>query len=124
LPFSGDCLSFSGFEQISRMITTEIVSLLPLAQAAPSGLGQLLPIALLFLGMWFLIIAPQRKRQKTHDKMLSELKKGDVIVTSGGIHGTITKVNEASFVVEIAENTKVQLGKSFVASKVEVSVEA
>ena len=40
--------------------------------------------------MWFLIIAPQRKRQKAHDKMLSELKNGDEIVTSGGVYCTIT----------------------------------
>lgn len=101
------------------MTIPEISTLFPLAQSAPAGggLGQFLPIILLFIGMWFLIIAPQRKRQKAHDKMLSELKSGDNIVTSGGIHGTITNVKDDCFVVRIADNTKVELGKNFVASK-------
>ena len=57
---------------------TNINIFLPLAQTAPPGgvFAQFLPIILLFLGMWFLIIAPQRKRQKAHDQMLSELKTG------------------------------------------------
>ena len=72
---------------------------------------------LLFVGMWFLIIAPQRKRQKAHDKMLKELKKGDKVVTSGGLHAKITQVGDDSLTVEIAEGISVQLGKTFVASK-------
>ena len=82
------------------------------------GLAQFLPIILLFLGMWFLIIAPQRKRQKAHDKMLSELKTGDEVVTSGGIFGTITNVKDDRFVVRIADNTKIELGKNFISNKV------
>lgn len=94
---------------------------LPLAQAAApgGGLAQFLPILLLFVGMWFLIIAPQRKRQKAHEKMLSELKSGDNIVTSGGIFGTITNVKDDCFVVKIADNTKVEIGKTFVASRID-----
>ncbi len=92
---------------------------LPLAQAAApgGGIGQFLPIILLFVGMWFLIIAPQRKRQKAHEKMLTELKSGDEIVTNGGIYGTITNVKDDRFVVRIADNTKIELGKQFVASR-------
>ena len=103
------------------MSIPEISMIFPLAQAAPGGggLAQFLPIILLFVGMWFLIIAPQRKRQKAHDKMLSELKSGDKIVTNGGIFGTITNVKDDCFVVRIADNTKIELGKSFVASKSE-----
>ncbi len=71
--------------------------------------------------MWFLIIAPQRKRQKAHDKMLSELKSGDEIVTTGGIFGTITNVKDDRFIVKIADGTKVELGKSFVSSKVDAN---
>lgn len=54
--------------------------------------------------------------------MLSELKSGDVIVTNGGLHGTITNVKDDRFVVRIADNTKVELGKSFVSSKVSSEV--
>ena len=106
------------------MALPEIYSLLPPAQAAPSGggLGQFLPIVLLFLGMWFLIIAPQRKRQKAHDKMLTEIKKGDEIVTTGGLFGTVTRVKDDRFVVEIAENTRIELGKGFVSSKIEATI--
>lgn len=107
------------------MALSEISSLLPLAQAAAPGGGglmQFMPIALLFLGMWFLIIAPQRKRQKAHDQMLSELKKGDEIVTSGGLFGTITRVKDDRFVVEIADNTRIELGKGFVSSKIEATI--
>ena len=105
------------------MAFPEISSLLPLAQAAPGGggLGQFLPIILLFVGMWFLIIAPQRKRQKAHDKMLTEIKKGDEIITTGGLFGTITRVKDDRFVVEIADGTKVELGKGFVSSKIETA---
>ena len=81
-----------------------------------------MPIILLFVGMWFLIIAPQRKRQKVHDKMLSELSKGDEIVTNGGIYGTITNVKDDRFVVKIADNTKIELGKGFVSSKIEAQL--
>ncbi len=106
------------------MALPEISSFLPLAQAAPSGggIGQFLPIILLFLGMWFLIIAPQRKRQKAHDKMLTEIKKGDEIVTTGGLFGTITRVKDDRFVVEIADNTRIELGKGFVSSKIDATI--
>jgi len=95
----------------------------PLAQAAPAGggLGQFLPIILLFVGMWFLIIAPQRKRQKQHDQMLQSLKSGDDVVTTGGVYGTITNVKEDRFVIRIADNTKVEVGKSFIHSKISES---
>ncbi|MFT5623131.1 MAG: preprotein translocase subunit YajC [Bacteroidia bacterium] len=105
------------------MAFSEIYSLLPFAQAASGGgLGQFLPIVLLFLGMWFLIIAPQRKRQKAHDKMLTEIKKGDEIVTTGGLFGTVIRVKDDRFVVEIAENTRIELGKGFVSSKIEATI--
>lgn len=119
LLFDGGFLSFSGFSQDNVMTPIEFFSQLPIAQSQPpgGGLGQFLPIILLFVGMWFLIIAPQRKRQKAHDKMLSELKTGDEIVTSGGIYGTITNVKDDRLVVRIADNTKIELGKSFVANK-------
>ena len=102
------------------MAFSVISSFLPLAQSAPAGggLAQFLPIILLFAGMWFLIIAPQRKRQKQHDKMITELKSGDEIMTSGGIFGTITNVKDDRFVVRIADNTKVELSKNSIGSRV------
>ena len=71
--------------------------------------------------MWFLLIAPQRKRQKEHDKMVEELKKGDKIVTTGGIFGTITNTKKDRFVVQVADSTKIELGRQFVSAKVEAA---
>lgn len=106
------------------MAIPDFSSLTPLAQAGGgSSLGSILPIILLFVGMWFLVIAPQRKRQKAHDAMLGELQTGDEVITTGGIYGTITNVKEDRFVIRIADSTKVELGKSFVANKVSSAAE-
>jgi len=90
-------------------------------QPAPgpgAGYSQLIFFGLLFAAMYFLMIAPQRKKQKAHEKMLSELSSGDEIVTTGGIYGTITNVKDDRFVVRIAENTKIEVGKAFVSTVV------
>jgi len=71
-------------------------------------------MVLLFGAMYFFLIAPQRKKQKEHEKMLKALESGDEIVTNGGIYGVITNVKEDRFVVRIADNTKIELGKGFV----------
>jgi len=88
------------------------------AASAPSGplqmLTGMLPAILLMAGFYFLFIAPQRKKQKEHERMLKALQSGDEIVTTGGIFGTITNVKEDRFVVRIADNTKIELGKGFV----------
>jgi preprotein translocase subunit YajC len=86
--------------------------------AAPTGaqtLMSLLPMILIFAAMYFLLIAPQRKKQKEHEKMLGALKAGDEVVTAGGLYGTITSVKEDRFVVRIGDNSqKVEVGKGFI----------
>lgn len=88
--------------------------------AAPSGLDMLkgsLPMVLLFAAMYFLLIAPQRKKQKEHEKMLTQLKSGDEVVTSGGIYGTITSVKEDRFIIRIGDNnSKIEVAKGFISS--------
>lgn len=87
------------------------------AQAAPqaqSPLPTLLFFGLMFAAMYFLMIAPQRKKQKEHEKMLAALQTGDEIVTTGGMYGQITNVKDDRFVLRIADNTKVEVGKGFV----------
>jgi preprotein translocase subunit YajC len=79
---------------------------------------------LLFAAMYFFLIAPQRKKQKEHEKMLSALQTGDEVITTGGIFGVITNVKDDRFVVRIAENTKVELGKGFVTSVLKRDVPA
>ena len=84
------------------------------AQQQPSFLVQILPMVLLFGAMYFFLIAPQRKKQKEHEKMLKALVAGDEIVTAGGIYGTITSVKEDRFIVRIADSAKIEIGKGFV----------
>lgn len=81
---------------------------------APSAWVQILPMVLLFGAMYFFMIAPQRKKQKEHEKMLKALESGDEVVTTGGIFGTITNVKEDRFVIRVADNTKIEVGKAFV----------
>ena len=81
---------------------------------SPAAWMQILPMVLLFGAMYFFLIAPQRKKQKEHEKMLTALQSGDEVVTTGGIYGVITNVKEDRFVVRVADNTKLEIGKSFV----------
>jgi preprotein translocase subunit YajC len=81
----------------------------PLA-GAPDTMLQLLPIVLIFVVFYFLLIRPQQKKMKQHKEMLSALRRGDRIVTGGGIIGTITKVIDDNEVqVEIAEGVRVRV---------------
>ena len=80
----------------------------------PGGSVMIIGYLLLFAAMYFFMIAPQRKKQKAHEAMLKSLESGDEIVTTGGIYGTITNVKEDRFVLRIADNTKVEIGKGFV----------
>jgi preprotein translocase subunit YajC len=84
-------------------------------QAGPmQGLLGMLPFILLIGGMYFLLIAPQRKKQKEHDKMVRALDVGEEVITTGGIYGVIASVKSDRFVVRIADNTKIEVGKSFI----------
>lgn len=78
----------------------------------------LLFYGLLLVGMYFLLIAPQRKKQKEHQKMMSELKQGDNVITAGGIYGTITNVKDDTFTVRLGEGIKVEVGKAYILAKV------
>ena len=92
------------------------------APSSSGGLLQLAPMVLLFAAMYFLLIAPQRKKQKAHEKMLTELKSGDEVITTGGIYGTITNVKDDRFIVRIGDNNaKIEVGKGFISSVVKRS---
>jgi len=79
-------------------------------------LGPMTPFILIFLIFYFLIIAPQRKQQKETEKMLKALKRGDRVVTSGGLHGIITDIKEAEkiVVIQVAPNVRVDVSRSAV----------
>jgi preprotein translocase subunit YajC len=120
------------FFQINQHAMTKMSlmtdSTLFLAQAAPAQGGSPLPtllfFGLMFAAMYFLMIAPQRKKQKEHEKMLAALQSGDEIVTTGGIYGTITNVKDDRFVVRVADDTKIEVGKGFVHAVVRKDGEA
>ena len=83
----------------------------------PSTFGFFLPLILIFAIMYFLIFRPQMKKQKQQKMMIETLKKGDKIVTVGGIFGVIAgvKEKEGTLIVKIADNTKIELVKTSVA---------
>src|SRR5690606_19635364 len=68
--------------------------------------AQLLPFILVLVVFWFLIIRPQQKRQKERNAMLQSLKKGDKVITIGGLHGTITDLTEDRVTLKVNDNTR------------------
>ncbi|MFO7297761.1 MAG: preprotein translocase subunit YajC [Proteobacteria bacterium] len=90
------------------------------AQGAPGGgsdfMLQLIPILLMFVIFYFLLIRPQQQRAKQHREMVNNIRRGDTVVTSGGIIGKVTRVKDDNEIeVEIAENTRVRVVKATVA---------
>ena len=85
---------------------------------APQGGGfaALVPIILMFVIFYFLLIRPQQKKAKSHQEMINNLKKGDRVVTSGGIYGRITNIDDQSATVEIADKVRVKITRGSVAS--------
>jgi preprotein translocase subunit YajC len=79
------------------------------------------PIILMFVVMWFFIIRPAQKRQKTTASMQSSLKRGDRIVTVGGIHGSVDAVDEATVFVTVADGTRLQFERAAIARIVDAS---
>ena len=93
--------------------------LLPLPQEAASpfgAFGMLVPLLLIFVVFYFFIIRPQKKREDERKRMIEAVRKDDKIVTAGGLHGTVTKVDETSVLVEVATNVKLRIEKSALAS--------
>ncbi len=83
--------------------------------AQPNAIASLMPIIFIFGIFYFLLIRPQQKKQKEHEKMVQELKKNDEVVTNGGIHGTVVNVKDATLTLRIDENVKVEINKKAVA---------
>jgi len=86
------------------------------AQATGSPLISLMPIVVIFIIFYFLLIRPQKKAQSDHKKMVSELKKNDEVITSGGIHGTIVNVKDNSVVLRVDDNVKFEVQKNAVST--------
>ena len=83
-------------------------------QGAGGSLTPFIPLILMFIIFYFLLIRPQQKKAKEHQEMLKNLKKGDKIMTSGGIHGRITGQDGTVLTVEIAEKVRIKMDSSYV----------
>lgn len=86
------------------------------AGAEPSALSGFLPLILIFVLFYFLLIRPQQKKYKEHQEMIGAVKRGDNVVTGGGIHGKVTKVEDGAIVVEIADGVEVKVERSTLAN--------
>lgn len=85
-------------------------------QAAGSPMSSILMLVVFFAIFWFLLIRPQQKKNKELRKMLSELAKGDEVVTNGGMIGKIVKIDETFVDLEVAENVTIKVQRSAVAN--------
>ncbi len=86
------------------------------AQGGSGGFASFIPLILMFVIFYFLLIRPQQKKSKEHKQMIENLKTGDRIVTSGGLHGRITGVAESALTVEIAEKVRVKVNRGSVSA--------
>lgn len=101
------------------------MSFIPFLQAAGTAgsasttgalTGTLIPFLLIIIIFYFFLIRPQNKKQKETEKMLAALKKGDKVITIGGIHGTISSVKEKTVIVKVDDNTKLEFNRSAISS--------
>jgi preprotein translocase subunit YajC len=86
---------------------------------AASGTDMLMsfaPFILIFIVMWFLLIRPQQKKQKEHRAMVAALKRGDRVVTNGGIYGQVSHVADDHLMVEIADGVKIKVVRDAIAA--------
>jgi preprotein translocase subunit YajC len=88
------------------------------AQAQGQGLMSFLPFIALIAIFYFLLIRPQQKKAKEHRSMLTALKKGDKIISSGGLHGEITGLTDDAITMEIAPKIRVKISRGSVAGKI------
>ncbi len=89
----------------------------PQGGSPEGGLFSTLIMFALIIGIfYFLILRPQQKRQKDRQKMLDQVRKGDKIVTAGGLHGTVAGVDDKTLLVQVADNVKLKFDRSAVAS--------
>lgn len=96
--------------------------MLPEALAAQQpGAGgvwaSLIPLLLIFLVFYFLLILPQQRRLKQHRRFLQELKKGDMVVTSGGLHGRIVALDDQVVTLEVADRVRVRVSREHIAGR-------
>lgn len=107
------------------------MSFIPFLQAAAAGeapkgnmLLSLVPFLLIIVIMYFFMIRPQNKKQKETEKMLNALKKGDQVVTIGGIHGVVSSVKENTVIVKVDEDCKIEFNRTAISTVIDPEAEA
>src|SRR5215216_3283096 len=96
------------------MTVTFLVAMAAPSQGAPGAWVQLLPFALVLAIFYFIILLPMKRRQQKVASFLAGLKEGDKVVTSGGIHGTITRIGAQALQLQIAERVRVDISRNAV----------
>ena len=86
------------------------------AGGEPGGLMSFLPLIVIFAVFYFMLIRPQMKRSKEHKQLVSQLSKGDEVITNGGLLGKITDVSETFVTLELADNLQIKLQRQAVAN--------
>jgi len=103
-------------------LATDVYAMGPAPQNSGQAAGiegfimSLLPLVLIFVIFYLLLIRPQQKKAKEHRQMLDNLKKGDKVITTGGIYGVIEAVGTETLTIKVSENVKVKIGKSYINS--------
>lgn len=97
----------------------------PSAAGGPGGLSSLLmPMAVVFVIFYFLIFRPQQKTLKQKKQMLSELKRGDEVVTSGGLYGKVVELADATVMLQVAANVNVKVDRNLIVAVTNPIVES
>jgi preprotein translocase subunit YajC len=95
-----------------------ILAMAPQGSGGGSMVSTLIMFGAIFAIFYFMIIRPQQKRSKEREKMLGAIQKGDKIITSNGMHGTIVGIEEKTYLIQVSDNVKIKFEKSAVASVV------
>lgn len=90
-------------------------------EGAQGGFTAFIPLILMFVIFYFLLIRPQQKKTKEHREMISNLRKGDRVITAGGIYGRITGLDDTTVTLEIADKVRIKLARSNVGAVVKSS---
>jgi len=93
-----------------------LIAMAPQGGGSANLISTLIMFGAIFLIFYFMIIRPQQKRAKQREKMLSNMQKGDKVVTSGGLHGTIAGLDEKTVLLQVGDNIKMKFEKSAIAS--------
>ena len=98
------------------------------AAAAPGGvmgsITSFLPLILIVIVFYFFMIRPQMKKQKEAKKFMAEIKKGDKIITIGGIHGKIAEISDTTFIIEVEGGNRLKISKTAVSMDNSVGINA